>query len=387
LGFKKSKTDIMTSTINLKNLKFEIFLGGETESKYSQTVELNIKIDINLNDVFESDNLEDTIDWQILYANLQNFFSSERYNLVETFTKKSLDLIFDFVSESCSVNQIEIELAKLNAIANQKGFPSFTLKQKYDGKTHYKNHYKNSGDFNNSFQEFKQKILESDSELLKLVSENLSSFVKQKNEISILDVGCGDGSISTLLYEEFNKHSKVSNYYGIDISATLINKFHEVLDDPNLFTLDVGGASNLETLQISNFDLILAFNSWYGLTFDLVEKYLFKMKKDSKLVVVLNAPNNIFSVLTKITGESIMDSTKFQKYLEVKNIQFEKYDFVSTKIGKDLYFDQNGITDIAKQVIDYNTRMRKSGDLENILQYFESECFQNPNTIFVIGKM
>jgi FolB domain-containing protein len=376
----------MTSTINLKNLKFEIFLGGPQESKYSQSVELNIKIDVNLNDVFESDDLQDTIDWQVLYTNLQSFFSSERYNLVETFTKKSLDLIFDFVSETCSVNQIEIELAKLNAIVNQKGFPSFTIKQKYDGKTHYKNHYKNSGDFNSSFIEFKQKIFESDKELLEEVSNKLASFVSAKNQISILDVGCGDGSISTLLYEEFNKLAKVTNYYGIDISPTLINKFHQSLDDSNLFTLGVGGASNLETLQISNFDLILAFNSWYGLTFDLVEKYISQMKQNSKLVVVLNSPNNIFSILTKITGESIMDSSKFQKYLEIKNIPFEKHDFVSTKIGKNLYFNDNGITDIAKHVIEYNTRMRKAGDIDNILGYFEDECFRNPNTFFVISK-
>ena len=75
----------MNTIIRLKNIHLYGSHGVLSyEKKIKQSFEIDIEIYKNLSDAINSDNIEDTIDYRLIYDEVSKIFFSKQYNLIES---------------------------------------------------------------------------------------------------------------------------------------------------------------------------------------------------------------------------------------------------------------------------------------------------------------
>ncbi len=98
--------------IKIKNLEIECNIGVyDWEKTFNRKLIINIEIETLNEKSCLSDDLKDTLDYDIIYKNIKQIIATKKYNLIECLAKDILDMICsqDFISFA----RVEIDKVKI----------------------------------------------------------------------------------------------------------------------------------------------------------------------------------------------------------------------------------------------------------------------------------
>ena len=109
----------------------------------------------------------------------------------------------------------------------------------------------------------------------------------------MLDVGCGDGEIAASLLTQLRRNVKL--YVGVDVNAKALEEAggRQLGTRQELICCDANGFQSR-----CKFDLIISFNSVYGLTWDGLRRVAGHCDKDGVLLIVANSDGSVLSQLS-----------------------------------------------------------------------------------------
>jgi SAM-dependent methyltransferase len=146
----------------------------------------------------------------------------------------------------------------------------------------------------------------------------INYLIKKNNITNILDVGCGNGATSYMIYKKY-KNVRID---GFDISEDMIKEAKERNIDVNFFVDDM---SKFEKVPSKSYDLILLM-SWV-------------INYSSDKNILLNTLNNIYNHL-KNKGMCIIETPHIPNILEYvfKDVEYSYIDKYHIKKQSDIYF-------------------------------------------------
>ena len=96
--------------IKIKNLKINTIIGVyEWENNHQRTLMFNVEIESDCGDAMKSDNLKDTIDYDLIINQIVDFTTKNRFHLIEKMVGEILDLIM----EDRRIKRCTLEVDKL----------------------------------------------------------------------------------------------------------------------------------------------------------------------------------------------------------------------------------------------------------------------------------
>jgi hypothetical protein len=111
--------------LKIKNLKLQTILGVHLwEEKISREIIINVEIESDFIKSLQSDDINDTIDYDLITTQIKNLISSKRFKLVETMAQK----IMDQIMQDSRIKRCKIEIDKVGAVEAVESF-SVTIEQ------------------------------------------------------------------------------------------------------------------------------------------------------------------------------------------------------------------------------------------------------------------
>ena len=111
--------------IKIKNLKLKTILGVHAwEENINREIIINAEIETNNLSSLSSDDIKDTIDYDILILKIKNLISSKRFKLIE---KMAAEIMRE-IMEDTNISRCKLEIDKVCVIADVDSF-SVTLEQ------------------------------------------------------------------------------------------------------------------------------------------------------------------------------------------------------------------------------------------------------------------
>jgi len=111
--------------LKIKNLKLQTILGVHFwEEKISRGIIINVEIESDFIKALQSDDINDTIDYDLITTQIKNLIASKRFKLVETMAQK----IMDQIMEDSRIKRCKIEIDKVGAVEAVESF-SVTIEQ------------------------------------------------------------------------------------------------------------------------------------------------------------------------------------------------------------------------------------------------------------------
>ena len=111
--------------IKIKNLKLKTILGVHAwEENINREIIINAEVETNNLSSLSSDDIKDTIDYDILILKIKNLISSKRFKLVE---KMAAEIMRE-IMEDTNISRCKLEIDKVGVIADVDSF-SVTLEQ------------------------------------------------------------------------------------------------------------------------------------------------------------------------------------------------------------------------------------------------------------------
>lgn len=100
-----------TMKIKIKDFKLKTNLGiYDWEKNFEREIIINLEIEINDSKSVISDNIADTVDYELIYNQIKQLISSKKYNLIEKMAQEILDLIM----LDSRIHKCKIEIDKMN---------------------------------------------------------------------------------------------------------------------------------------------------------------------------------------------------------------------------------------------------------------------------------
>lgn len=97
--------------IKIKDFKLKTNLGiYDWEKNFEREIIINLEIEINDSKSVISDNIADTVDYELIYNQIKQLISSKKYNLIEKMAQEILDLIM----LDRRIHKCKIEIDKMN---------------------------------------------------------------------------------------------------------------------------------------------------------------------------------------------------------------------------------------------------------------------------------
>jgi len=254
-------------------------------------------------------------------------------------------------------------------------------------KAKYKQHFQDS-EMEGLFLDFKKYYLDVDKEIANKCMSLLSKFLTT-DQVDILDIGAGDGSVSLSCVESLSREKDIGKYVGVDISQKLVDlleekrkEFQKYVKQTSFECFDV---DHFESKQ--SFDIVLAMNSFYGISFGVITDLLHSLKPQGIIAILLNSENNLTIDVTRNFVEPIMSGEDLIDWLHSKNIKHTAFDVDSDLIGRDDYLSGRRINKSCEPVLRYILR-RPKGSLNDIVEYLLDKpdtYFQAPQKFIVIS--
>lgn len=111
--------------IKIKNLKLQTILGVyEWEKTIDRDIIINAEITSDNLSSLRSDNIEDTIDYDILISKIKNLIENKRFKLIEAMAQGLIDVIM----EDKRISKCKLEIDKVGVVEGVDSF-SVTLEQ------------------------------------------------------------------------------------------------------------------------------------------------------------------------------------------------------------------------------------------------------------------
>jgi len=136
----------------------------------------------------------------------------------------------------------------------------------------------------------------------------LNEFIKKNNIKSIIDLGCGDGNIASML--------NIEKYVGLDISKTAMDTFKERNPDKEVLYYS---RNNIKNLKKTTNDLVMSID----VLFHLIEKSVFKQYLQdlfalpSKYVIIYSSNQEV---------ENTEEHVKHIKFLPIVRNNFKNFE-------------------------------------------------------------
>ncbi|MES2961821.1 MAG: dihydroneopterin aldolase [Pseudomonadota bacterium] len=111
--------------LKIKNLKLQTILGVHLwEEKINREIIINVEIESDFVKSLQSDDINDTIDYDLITTKIKNLIASKRFKLVETMAQN----IMDEIMQDSRVKRCKIEIDKVGAVEAVESF-SVTIEQ------------------------------------------------------------------------------------------------------------------------------------------------------------------------------------------------------------------------------------------------------------------
>ncbi len=99
--------------IRVKNLKLQTNLGiYDWEQSFDRQIIINAEIESDFEESLISDNIEDTINYEIITTNIKNLIANKRFNLIEKMSQEIMDVIM----LDQRIKRCRLEVDKVGAI-------------------------------------------------------------------------------------------------------------------------------------------------------------------------------------------------------------------------------------------------------------------------------
>lgn len=96
--------------IKIKNLRLKTIVGVyEWEQNYLRDIIINLRIETDNNASMQSDQLSDTIDYDVIIAKIKNFAENNRCQLIE----KMVGSILDEIMQDSRIKKCRLEIDKV----------------------------------------------------------------------------------------------------------------------------------------------------------------------------------------------------------------------------------------------------------------------------------
>ncbi len=111
--------------IKIKNLRLQTILGVyEWEKTIDRDIIINAEITSDQLNSLESDNIEDTIDYDILISKIKTLITNNRFKLIESMAQSMINLIM----EDKRISKCKLEIDKVGVVEGVDSF-SVTIEQ------------------------------------------------------------------------------------------------------------------------------------------------------------------------------------------------------------------------------------------------------------------
>lgn len=236
-------------------------------------------------------------------------------------------------------------------------------------------------EFNKLFIGFKQFILASEIEAARQCAEIISQ--QLPDQIQVLDVGAGDGLVSLAFLETLSRHRKISGYIATDISQELVKLLKSKREDFKRYSESVNflWADATDFRPIISPHLIVAFNSWYGISFQQIQRYLSFLEPGGSLAILLNSKDAITIDLTIEFVESMYSAEDLIEWLNENNVSYTHHQIISQRLQRSDFLSNVTINPKGELFFRYLLR-RVKGSLEDIVTYL----YQKPELYFKIPQ-
>lgn len=207
-----------------------------------------------------------------------------------------------------------------------------------------------------------------------------------KEHLHVLEIGCGDGSMTKHILHQLKQEYRIGTYTGIDVSEHLLTEakkeFHTlsaeshqlIKQDANQFTTD------------QKYDLVLSINSWYGVDVEKISYYQSLLSPTGILVILINNQKNLIWQLRHMYDAQLLASEDIELYLKKKKTLFKQWQWDSKKFGKNQFLDMGGIKKEAIPFFLNVTRQTKlDTTLNNIVAKLSPAAFSLSQQLFFIN--
>lgn len=113
--------------IKLKNLHLKTIIGiHKWEDEVEREMLINITIETDNNKALQSDDIKDTIDYDLIVTNIKNLVRDNRFKLVEKMVGEILNLIM----QDHRIKKCQIEIDKIGAVAGLESFSITEIRER-----------------------------------------------------------------------------------------------------------------------------------------------------------------------------------------------------------------------------------------------------------------
>jgi FolB domain-containing protein len=116
--------------IRVKNLTLHTNLGiHDWEQNFNRKIVINAEIESDFNLSLESDDINDTINYEIITTNIKNLIETKRFNLIEKMTQEIMNVIMS----DQRIKRCKLEVDKVGVIDSVESFSIVIEKTRQNG--------------------------------------------------------------------------------------------------------------------------------------------------------------------------------------------------------------------------------------------------------------
>jgi len=252
----------------------------------------------------------------------------------------------------------------------------------------YKSRFQNP-EFEKVFLGYKKYILRAEIEF----SRKCAALIAPRlgySKVNILELGAGEGSVSLGFLQKFSKTKTIKKYTAIDLSPHLVdllekkeNHFKRYVQDVYFECFDAE-----EYKPREKYELILALNSFYGISFTVIPRLFPHLQTEGIIAVLINSQNCLTLDLTRKFSEPMASAEDFIGWLDRKNIHYKVYDLKTKRLSKKDFILENKLNPSAELAFRYLLR-RIHEPLEGVFEYLSKKSegyFEIPQKLVLISK-
>jgi hypothetical protein len=244
-------------------------------------------------------------------------------------------------------------------------------------------------EFNKLFIGFKQFISISEQDCARRCAEIIAPQLPDQ-DIQVLELGAGDGTVSLAFLEALSKYRSISSYTGIDLSEKLVVILKSKKENFRQYAQEV----HFDCADATTFGsptsphLVVAFCSWFGIPFQEILRYISLLEANGVLAITLSSVNSITIDLTNEFVEPIRSSEELLEWLKSIEIAYTRHEIISRCLEREDYLDEANINPMAESFFRYLLR-RPEGTIEHIIPYLNQKpdfYFKTPKDLILLKE-
>ncbi len=242
----------------------------------------------------------------------------------------------------------------------------------------------------NLYKRFSAIVKPFDIPLLDFIVKKTNEELKDREVISILEIGAGSGQGALYLLNALSEKYYIK-YTGIDVSDTQKILFKETsVQFPETATVEEYILSSWQEFDVTKkYDLIVAQHSWYGIGADDANflKIREALAPGGLCFVILDPKSNISSLAMEANGEHLYSSEDFEQVLMALSFLYEKAMTESDVLHRNDFSKDGILTEFGKDFFSYLYRRELTDEEKEVMTMIErapEESFRYHIDMFII---